>query len=460
MSLKASIGFGIGHDKLSLVHLTSTGKNIRVAAHAAYPLETNRAIPDVMGDLERILGDFIEENRIVGADIFGCVGRERAYLRFIELPLAVKENLRDSIGYELEKYTPFASGDVYFDFQIIEEDKENNRMKILLAVVRKDVVEPLFKPAGSGSSMFCGIEPSSSALANFCVAVFGEDQGPVGFLFAADGSSELNLLGSRRLVFSRSFADDLSGESAVEAWRSGLQSLLKTLGEQYGERDIPLLVSVADEDLRALERSPAPRGFALRVLDLDLFGLPSRDLIPACGAALKGLVDVPMEINLLPEAFRKKASRIGWYICGALLTLALLLGLTWVGGTIYHQKYYLESLERAQTELEGNVKRIKDIELEYRDLEARIEYLNALRRDDIQVLDVLAELTKIIPETAWLRRFNYSDRRVEIEGYANSASELIPLLEESPLFKDVTFLSGITKSREGKETFRIGMEVG
>jgi Tfp pilus assembly protein PilN len=73
------------------------------------------------------------------------------------------------------------------------------------------------------------------------------------------------------------------------------------------------------------------------------------------------------------------------------------------------------------------------------------------------VLDVMRELTEQIPESAWLREFRLSGDAVTLTGQADSASALIPLLEESPLFTDVKFLTTIRKDRDGKEVFRIGL---
>jgi len=74
---------------------------------------------------------------------------------------------------------------------------------------------------------------------------------------------------------------------------------------------------------------------------------------------------------------------------------------------------------------------------------------------------VIKELSERIPKSAWLLRFAYSDKgsKIEIEGWADSASELIPLLEDSPLLKEVGFLSSITRSPAGKERFRIGLKL-
>ncbi|MCX5839684.1 MAG: PilN domain-containing protein [Deltaproteobacteria bacterium] len=74
-------------------------------------------------------------------------------------------------------------------------------------------------------------------------------------------------------------------------------------------------------------------------------------------------------------------------------------------------------------------------------------------------MSVLLDLSKEIPEGAWLDRLALTDKGGDIEGYANSASALIPLLAASPLIKDVAFLSPITKGKDGKERFRIGFMV-
>jgi len=92
-------------------------------------------------------------------------------------------------------------------------------------------------------------------------------------------------------------------------------------------------------------------------------------------------------------------------------------------------------------------------------LENQIDYLNTICGGGVSILDVLKELSQKIPESAWVRGFEFSETGVKIQGEAGSASELIPLLEASPLFNGVAFLSTITKGRDGKDRFRIGLEL-
>ena len=88
-----------------------------------------------------------------------------------------------------------------------------------------------------------------------------------------------------------------------------------------------------------------------------------------------------------------------------------------------------------------------------------IDHLNGIRGTRSPLLDILKDLSNIIPKSAWISSFTFSEKGVELEGYADSASELIPLLEASPHFTDAVFRSAITKSREGKERFKIGLQV-
>jgi general secretion pathway protein L len=94
-----------------------------------------------------------------------------------------------------------------------------------------------------------------------------------------------------------------------------------------------------------------------------------------------------------------------------------------------------------------------------KELENKIDAINALRQRHVPALDVLRDLSKELPVGAWLDRLAFTDKGGEIEGYADSASALIPLLAASPLLKDVAFLAPITKGKDGKERFRIGFKI-
>jgi hypothetical protein len=67
---------------------------------------------------------------------------------------------------------------------------------------------------------------------------------------------------------------------------------------------------------------------------------------------------------------------------------------------------------------------------------------------------MLRELTETLPADAWLTNFSFDRTGLELGGFANAASQLIPLLEASPGLERVEFTSPVTKGRD-REQFRL-----
>ena len=91
-------------------------------------------------------------------------------------------------------------------------------------------------------------------------------------------------------------------------------------------------------------------------------------------------------------------------------------------------------------------------ELEHkRQLVATVEKISA---SSLQPLAVLRELTEILPSDAWVTYLAFDSKGVELTGQAGAASNLIPLLENSPRLERVEFASPVTRGRD-REQFRI-----
>ena len=67
---------------------------------------------------------------------------------------------------------------------------------------------------------------------------------------------------------------------------------------------------------------------------------------------------------------------------------------------------------------------------------------------------MLRELTEILPSDAWVTYLAFDAKGVELTGQAGAASNLIPLLENSPRLERVEFASPVTRGRD-REQFRI-----
>ena len=118
--------------------------------------------------------------------------------------------------------------------------------------------------------------------------------------------------------------------------------------------------------------------------------------------------------------------------------------------------YDLGARAAAKYALFPDVERIKLIERESEKLRKQIETIAEGRNR--HAVDFLHEVTKLLPEDAYLTTFRLRSNQVQLDGFARAASELIPTLEASERFKNVKFGSPTTKA-EGRDRFSISMEL-
>ncbi len=67
--------------------------------------------------------------------------------------------------------------------------------------------------------------------------------------------------------------------------------------------------------------------------------------------------------------------------------------------------------------------------------------IEGFKQEKPLMIDLLRELTNIIPKNAWLSRVKIAGNQINLEGYSPSASGLVEILEASPYFQKVEFSS-------------------
>lgn len=76
-------------------------------------------------------------------------------------------------------------------------------------------------------------------------------------------------------------------------------------------------------------------------------------------------------------------------------------------------------------------------------------------------LNIIREVTKLLPDNTWVSRLKIDDQGVNLQGESRKASDLIELLEKSEQFQNVVFVSPITRnSSTNMERYEIRMELG
>jgi general secretion pathway protein L len=390
-----SIGIEIKENEVVLAFLRQTFKGVRLAAHSVYAVEDNMSKRELLEEIRSYISEFREENQIHTANLVMGLSNGEVILREIEYPMAVKENLQTTLIYDIDKYIPLPADEIYFDHQVIEEDRMNNQLKILLAVIKKRDCEPYLSFCRQWPGGVFGLCLSAVAAVNCYAFLSGKRKSP------------------------------LNGR---------VREILMQPGDVLSDREV------------------------FQPSHLHNVGIPSSDLIPAFGLGLEVLWEAPIRINLLPQEVRKKPSRKGIYTLIGLVSLLILSIATCGGGYLYHRQLQLRLMEGEAKRLSLEVMTVTEMQERIKEIEARLETIREISEGEHSAVDILRELTQVIPDNTWVTEFRLMDKGIQLTGYAESASELIPLLEESPLFEDVAFRSAITKdAKQNKYRFVIGL---
>ena len=458
MLFQNSLGIDVREDRVSIAYLKTSFKGIRLAAYETCSLEGSKPINQKLELVSEFINNFTSKHHVTSTDIFLGIPNELTILRDIKLPPAAKEDLMSTLKYEMEKYIPLALNDIYFDCQIIEEDKVNNFIRVLLVVIKKKDLAPYLELKDQIDGDISGIELASMGMANFLnYHPDMAEQGTVLFINPSDHVVEMGFVRNNFLNYCKSILVAEDTGNLPKQIKGELNLLKEMFGEVSGSMKLVICgTGLSEESLKQLKTET---GLDPVFLNTSQNVLPSDEFASAFGLALKGLKKVPMQMNLLPPEFRKKLGRTGYYMMFILAGLVVLSGLAWGGSQIMHRRITLDRLNNEIKSLTSEVENVNRLDSRVKAIEAKIDQLNTLGRGRVPALNILRELSERIPETAWVQELNFSEKGINLNGFAQSASELISLLEESPLFEDVIFLSTITKSKDGNERFRIGLKI-
>lgn len=160
-------------------------------------------------------------------------------------------------------------------------------------------------------------------------------------------------------------------------------------------------------------------------------------------------------INLLPGS-RPRTRSAGWRGNRRLQVLALLALLVLVGLPLLRQQQRVEQLTAALDAPKAAAARAAKVREQLQQLEAERVYLLAQQAQAGEALRILNELTRLLPDSTWLSRFELSRERLRLEGESAEASGLIALLEQATTLQNVSYASPITSNpRTQKDRFSL-----
>ena len=397
------------------------------------------------------------------------IPRTDVIVRQIQLPPVKGKDLAAAVRYQIDTLHPFGEDEVYYSFAPLREVEKEGAGELPVGVViaekqKIDYYADLFEGAGIPVSSF-----SVTAAAFFAGVRVRWDAPPTPFLITDFHGQQLEIYGegTNRPLFSAEF--DLAVLPPTRALQLACSDLRLEGDESAvlavcGERPVSDRASgvSGEEDSEA----PPAEHFALDA-ETSFEKRPVSEILPAP-------IDAPIEFdvrrdavalavaleaacprlgwraNLLPEARRQASSR--WMyaptvVLGSMLFL-LLVGFL-VRGTI-QDGAYIQALQAEQARLAETVEKAHTSTASIGDARRRIDHLQSLARRTEADMRVLAELSELIPNTAWLRELTLDDSGIQITGEAQSAAPLLGRLNDSRFLAEAAFSTSLREIDEGQ----------
>ena len=427
---------------------------LKIKGSRRYAFEEGKYVrPDALASTLAMAGKELRASRV---GITLSIPRDWAIIRTVELPAAVKENIIDVMGYELDRLTPLSADDAYYDFKILGE--KEGRLDVLVVAARAALLNQYLEALRNEN---LAVERVSTNLAGLNALCSELDPAADCICLQIDPFGyEGGFIHNHEIVqtFGGAFSEQESAGKA-ETMAQGVGpsiELAKSLGL------IPqVFVSTRDKTDAGLgDLLDVP----VTVLDRKDFGrkVPSMDddiSHTAVGAALESLLDGQKGLNILGKGVRRKVN-----VPKAMtMVLILLLFAAWVPYVVLplqREEKRLQEINRQISIRKDEVKKVEALKKEVASFGKEVAAIDDFKESRPMALVLLKELTTNLPKTVWLTRARITETTADIEGYANSASEILPKLEQSKFFKKVEFASPtIRDTRLNADRFVIRMEI-
>ena len=221
----------------------------------------------------------------------------------------------------------------------------------------------------------------------------------------------------------------------------------KVLRRDGANKKIALKLYVAPrEGLEPVFRKLASLGVEAATVDVSVSGIPGAEKARA-------------GVNLLSSENRSAA--VGMGRGNRVLSVSALVLLLIAVALPFAQRQ--QSVTQLDSELSLLQAQVRQAEADRTELAERVERMRQIQVRNTEfpsMLDVLLELSHLIPDDAWAGQVAIKSGRVRLTGEAGAASELLALLSNSAIFSDPRFEAPLTQNpRTGSERFVISLAI-
>jgi Tfp pilus assembly protein PilN len=386
------------------------------------------------------------------------IPRAWTIVQVAEFPITVKDNLANVISYELDRLTPLTPENAYYDYKIIAESPE--KINVLLTVAKADRINPLLEALRSKNVKIEKLSISAFDIKKLIKDTYNSNNSI--FISANDKAYECGAIINDFTIRSISGTIQSPDDSQINQIIRETFPLMDLLAKSGSDKAGTKIIINADEKYYKIFFEKLSK---LPVFNLDRdnkLGLPkgNKDISSfALGCFLETVASDKNEFNLLAGK-NGKQNKSPFIVSIVLLAVILLIGAFYVLSPIVIEQKNIEQIDKQISSLKPEMKKIEALKKEIETISSDIKTINNFKKYSILTIDVLKELTTILPAKTWLTRVRVTENSVEIEGYAAAATAIIPKLENSKYFQKAEFTSPTFRDpRQNNERFVIKMEL-
>ncbi|MES9971169.1 MAG: PilN domain-containing protein [Candidatus Thiodiazotropha sp.] len=166
------------------------------------------------------------------------------------------------------------------------------------------------------------------------------------------------------------------------------------------------------------------------------------------------------EVNLLPPEKREKPHKRYRLLNLALFLLLMLMVIVSLMLPLWQKSSVLKQLQSELDEYKSKATQVAALREQVTSARSENRFLEEKKITSKPVLEILLELTLLLPDDTWVSNLEVRENNVHIHGQSTASASLIPILETSKLFQDVSFRSPVTRNKKNNtERFHISAEL-
>jgi general secretion pathway protein L len=166
-------------------------------------------------------------------------------------------------------------------------------------------------------------------------------------------------------------------------------------------------------------------------------------------------------VNLLPPEQRRRRGKVRRMLNTGLGALAGTLLVAVLAQPLWNKWKTIQLLEVEAAAAAQDAAAAEQLRQRVDQLTEAATFLVDKKRATPLVLEVLTELTSILPDDTWLSGVSIRGREVQLRGFSSASAALIPIVESSPLLRGASFRAPILRdSLSEAERFDLAAAIG